>query len=209
MPNGVVLKKSEFCEPCSIERSRKTALKMTADFFWSNVPVAFKELGLTDFSTEYRSITPFTPLFISGPAGTGKTALACCVVYEWAKNAQRRLGYKFCLAWDFLAEIKASFDRDARENEMEIVTRYSSIDVLILDDIGSNHSSDYNLSALTALLTKREHSNLVTIVTSNLGLKEIDAVEPRIASRLFGFQQIQIQPKDMRGKTRGQPRIQA
>jgi len=57
----------------------------------------------------------------------------------------------------------------------------------VLDDLGAEKTSDWTGQSIYTLISRRINDCKPTIVTSNLSLSEIDAVDPRRASRLGGM----------------------
>lgn len=182
------------CPQCATivrENARIEKLKAYPLDSFRGIPRSLQETALK-FDVPVNTPSEPASLFLTGETGAGKTCGAVAIVAAWVRVNQRAIDGEFMLAWDFLARIKASFRRDAQETEMDIVERTSRVPCLIIDDLGAENNSVYNLSTLTALLAKREHNGLVTIVTSNLSLKELHEIEPRIASRLRAFNGIKL-----------------
>jgi DNA replication protein DnaC len=173
------------------------------------------ERGADEFTFENFRITPglngaaelrdaaagFAPehnnLFFTGPAGTGKTHLAGAIASAWLP----KLG---AVAVEFhkVPRLIRSFHlRKPTEYDAEI-ERLSRLKVLVLDDLGVEKSSEYNLGTLYEILDARwmaRRSGLV--VTSNLWPEDLAAKldDDRLASRLFGMCTVyRFNGKDMR-----------
>lgn len=66
--------------------------------------------------------------------------------------------------------------------------RYLAADILLLDDLGAAHVTSWNADAAYRLVDHRWAERLPTIITTNLGAADIDAVlGPRLTSRVFGM----------------------
>ena len=85
------------------------------------------------------------------------------------------------------------------ESEDEIISRYSEIPVLVLDDLGAEKVSEFAITTLYIILDRRIRECRKTIITTNLSKEEIDATfGARIASRLGGMENIKINMPDYR-----------
>lgn len=88
---------------------------------------------------------------------------------------------------DLLYYIQTTFRNDSSEDEGQILKRLCNADFLLLDDLFSNRKSDNEFArrVILYILNKRvEEDCKPIIVTSNVALEEIDAIDSRIASRL-------------------------
>lgn len=121
-------------------------------------------------------------LFIGG-TGRGKTFLAGCV----AKAVTDR-GYG--VVYESAGKLFGTLE-NARFNPNEENTRqsalYSSCDLLILDDLGTEMNGQFVTAALYSLVSDRLLSCKPTIITTNLTSEEVaKRYSPQIASRLYG-----------------------
>lgn len=145
-------------------------------------------------------------LFLYGPAGTGKTIYAAACLME-----MKRLSFYgdgnfihggFVNVLNLLEELRASFNQQSNNNSAdEIITRYSQVDVLILDDISAQKTTDWVLNTLTLIINNRYESLLPTIITSNADLESLanQLGDDRIPSRICEMCKIkQFKNKDLR-----------
>lgn len=121
-------------------------------------------------------------LFITGSCGTGKTHLAVGLLKLWLS-----LNFKqrpiFLPSVEFFAELKANFDSNFAERE--IIARYASAPLLVMDDVGSEKVSEWSRQQFFLLLDRRYRNMLPVVVTSNLTLDELAKhIDDRLASRL-------------------------
>lgn len=121
-------------------------------------------------------------LFVGG-TGLGKTFLAasiartvadrgCSVCYETATQLFTKM-----------ERAKFSADEDARKE----TEKYSSADLLIIDDLGTEMPGQFVTAALYSLLNDRLLNSKPMIITTNLNVEEAGRrYSAQIASRLYG-----------------------
>ena len=154
-------------------------------------------------------------LYISGTVGVGKTYVACQCVYLWCirnfrftcatslydvavnrippqpviENFHEALPVKdyplFLAVRDFLYELRSTFDGGAG-SEAEVMRKYLSIPVLVVDDLGAEKITDWTRDRIFFLLEKRLYDKKKqTIITSNHRIGELaSALDDRLASRI-------------------------
>ena len=124
-------------------------------------------------------------LFFTGATGTGKTFLAACIARVVSEKG-------FSVVYDTAASIFARFEeekfsRDAQEEAREAVRRYLTCDLLIFDDLGTEMTTAFTVSALYDLVNTRLNAGKKTLVTSNLPPEALSGrYSPQIASRITG-----------------------
>ena len=81
-------------------------------------------------------------------------------------------------------EVQAGFKNGGSEDE--VLKKFSDVDFLLIDDIGSDLNSEWQIRMLFSIVDKRWMMNLPTMFTSNLTEKEIkEKLEHRLHSRFF------------------------
>jgi len=98
---------------------------------------------------------------------------------------------------ELLDSIRAEFNGG---NSIEAVLKYARQQVLVIDDLGAEKTSDWTFTTIYSVISKRVNYILPTIVTSNMSIEQIRQWEPRIASRLSGLKVIIMHGKDKRIK---------
>lgn len=101
-------------------------------------------------------------LYIDGGFGTGKTHLAsaiACQLIKAHKQVQMLTGV------DFTLRLQSTFGTS--ESEEEVLMRYATGGVLILDDLGKEPPSDWVVSRLFAIINERYDQLLPIVITSN------------------------------------------
>lgn len=126
-------------------------------------------------------------LFLTGAPGLGKTFLSACIARSVSEQG-------FSVVYDTAGNIFAQFEtrkfqRDAQGVQVALdeTRRYLTCDLLILDDLGSELTTQFVQSALYELLNTRLVGEKHTVISSNLTMEEAARrYSPQIASRLMG-----------------------
>lgn len=154
---------------------------MTFDTFRID-PAANSELvyALTDAFTIAQEFAaqPKGWLLISGPYGCGKTHLAAAIANACVERAVPLL---FVLVPDLLDYLRAAYAPDSPVSYDQRFEQVRNIDLLILDDLGTQNTTPWAAEKLYQLLNYRYLAELPTVITTNLQPSEMD---PRLASRL-------------------------
>ncbi len=121
-------------------------------------------------------------LVLLGQTGCGKTHLAAAIA---GYRLEAGDGVCFANVADLLDELRATFAPGAAERFDAAFTRLREVPLLILDDLGAQHSSPWAEEKLYQMLNHRHLGRLPTVITTN---SELSKMEPRIASRLADLQ---------------------
>lgn len=123
-------------------------------------------------------------LFLNGGTGLGKTYLSGCVASEVSR---RGFSVIYDLAGHVMSRYEAMrFDRTDGD-ALDDTRRYTSCDLLILDDLGTEFASQLNTSALYSIISARLTGKRATIISSNLTIADLTRrYSPQIMSRLGG-----------------------
>jgi DNA replication protein DnaC len=168
----------------------------------NKIPMKYRNCTLENFEGGEKIITAIKMLketgesiFLSGKTGSGKTHIAVAVFRESPD------GSEFITAPELLLKIRGAFREGAGYTEEEIIDRYSSCPVLVLDDLGAEKTTEYSITTLFLIIDRRNRNCKRTIITSNLGLQEIEeTLSARIASRLSDMRVVKINMPDYRKK---------
>ena len=118
-------------------------------------------------------------LTMCGQTHKGKTHLALAVCQEWLRqNKPARYAYVPRL----LSELREGINDGSLEYRFKV---YCTIPLLILDDLGSEKSTEWVVERLTTILNERLMKELPLVVTTNCALDALPGDdEHRIQSRL-------------------------
>lgn len=167
------------------------------------VPFRFLKATLDHFKGEAREnigYAAYEGALLYGNTGTGKTHAAAAAFREAAESDFHWHGHQLAMLFitvpRWLYDLRASFATQrppARPLETVCNTSF-----LVLDDVGVEKTTDWTQETLYVVISHREANLLPTIVTTNLSLTDLDAWNPRLASRLAGFRRIPMEGEDRR-----------
>ena len=137
-------------------------------------------------------------LLFVGSTGVGKTFLAVSIARTVAER-----GYSVCYEtasqlFSKLEKARFTSDEEARKE----AEKYAGVDLLIIDDLGTEMPGQFVTSALYSLLNDRLLASKPMVITTNLNVEEAKRrYSPQIASRLRGsFQRQTFLGEDIRVK---------
>ncbi len=140
-------------------------------------------------------------LYLYGPAGTGKTYISSCI----ANKALER-GFTVCYQsafrlLDTLEKLKFGRLDEESGSDAEYMSEYIyTVDLLIIDDVGTEFVSAYSSAALFDIINSRIISGKSTVVSSNLNSDKMEELYGRrMVSRMLGsFMPIRFIGTDLR-----------
>jgi len=147
-------------------------------------------------------------LFFNGAPGLGKTFLSACIARVVADNG-------FSVVYDMAASVFTKFEEvkftragDSEEIRAEVkkardeIKRYLECDLLIIDDLGTEMTTAFTVSALYEIVNTRLVSGRKTLINSNLTLVELRRrYSEQIMSRLeWEYQLLTFYGDDIRRK---------
>lgn len=137
-------------------------------------------------------------LLFSGGTGLGKTFLSACIARAVADR-----GYS--VAYESAPHLFTKLERarfNGDEEAQKQAEKYSTYDLLIVDDLGTEMGGQFTTSALYTLINDRILNGKPTIISTNLNTEDLARrYSPQIASRLNGsFLRVPFLGDDIRVK---------
>jgi DNA replication protein DnaC len=114
-------------------------------------------------------------LYLYGPPGAGKSHLAAAIANDCASNG---VPTAYASTPDLLAFVRRGMEDNSADARFMSLQH---VELLILDDLGSEKSSEWTVETLFRLIDERSKHNRATVITSNM---HYDALASRIASRI-------------------------
>ncbi len=160
-----------------------------------------KMLGILEFCKEYAN--SFEPaksanLLFMGKTGLGKTHLSLAIVSEIIKKGFAPI---YGSAENLFSAITAErFKTDGNETYDAML----NCDLLVIDDLGTEAVTSITKSMLYNIVNTRMMTRKPTIISTNLGIEEIDAMyTQRITSRFMGsYEAFEFSGVDIRQQKR-------
>lgn len=122
-------------------------------------------------------------LLLNGNPGLGKTFLSACIARTVADSG---FSVVYESAVHLFARLEAAKFSGSQEEKQQ-AGKYTACDLLIVDDLGTEMTTQFVSTALYTLLNDRLLAGAPTIVSTNLQSDEIvRRYTPQIASRLLG-----------------------
>lgn len=123
-------------------------------------------------------------LLFSGNPGLGKTFLSACIARQVAENGHS-------VVYETAVRLFADYETEkfsaTPEESRGLTRKYTDCDLLILDDLGTEMTTAFTVSALYTLVNSRMMEGRPTIISTNLNDTEIERrYNPQIASRILG-----------------------
>ena len=113
-------------------------------------------------------------IFINGNIGTGKSFLAAILSVDLAGRVKGPICYLNCVS-RFREMSDLSFKKNSEFQEM--IDKYSTVPVLVLDDFGNEYKTDFVRDAIIyTILSYRASKRLFTMFTSDFSIDEIETM---------------------------------
>lgn len=187
--------------PTGKERFDNFSLELYPDRFYPNYGTTARTLMQKNLNFCRKYAAEFQPgarsLLFSGATGLGKTFLSACVARQVAEGGHSVV---YVTAGKLFADYEAvKFERA----EAEILRDYRDCDLLIIDDLGTEMTTEFVKAALYEVVNTRLLGQKTSLISTNLDENNLEArYGGQIASRLVGsYRVIYFLGDDIRRKT--------
>ena len=137
-----------------------------------------------DYADNFNTNAP--SLLFSGKTGLGKTHLSLAIANEVLNK-----GYSVVYITSNELINKAQEDYFGKEKSNDTINTLSSVDLLILDDLGAEFETKFSISVIHDLVNTRQNRRLPTIINTNLNTAEmLAAYNERVVSRIVCYYQV-------------------
>jgi DNA replication protein DnaC len=186
------------CRPLRISRAKARRLEARLPQRYRDV--AFERFPVTEmpdpvvatvrrFTRDIdRNLDQGNGLWLFGDVGTGKTTLAMLVSKAGIAAGRSVAIYSLPRLMNVMREAIGSDD-----GKLELLDRLATVDLLHLDDVGAENSTDWVLEQLYSIVNTRYEEGRSLVVTSNLDPDALaEQIGPRTVSRLIEICSVQI-----------------
>jgi len=140
----------------------------------------------SDFVAAFQENTVTDGLLFTGPVGSGKTFLACCIANNLLEKGHLVL---FVIVPDLLDLIRYTYDSNRSPDdptEQDLLETARQVPLLILDDLGAHNYTEWVRNKLYSILNHRLNYSLPTIITTNINLEDLEEhLGERTTSRIY------------------------
>ena len=124
-------------------------------------------------------------LYFCGGVGTGKTHLAVAVMNELIRK--KRTPSLFVTVPELLDNLRETYNKPGR-NLDEWMDAVQNAEFLVLDDLGSERTTEWVRERIFVIVNHRYRDALPTVFTSNIGPKDLaEQLGERTASRIIAM----------------------
>jgi DNA replication protein DnaC len=185
------------CRPQRLARKRAAAVagripKRYREVSFDREPVISIERANREVTREVRAyvraisenLAAGRGIWFTGDVGTGKTTLAM-LISKAAMEADHTVAI-YSLP-RLLSILRETYNEDTRFSLSEFIDLLSSVDLLHIDDVGAEHTSDWVLEQLYTIFNTRYEDGKAVVLTTNLvgtSPKSDDADDPHPAPEL-------------------------
>lgn len=174
-------------------------LDVYSDAYDDTLGTSPRKLMQSNFNICRRYAQNFTPqsgnLLFSGATGLGKTFLSACIARQVADRG-------FSVVYETAIRMFADFEAEkfGGEEQRGLTHKYLACDLLIIDDIGTEMTTQFTISAMYNIINTRLMDGKATVISTNLVPESIEGrYSPQIASRILGtYRLIKFAGSDIR-----------
>lgn len=108
-------------------------------------------------------------LLVYGPVGSGKSYLLGCIANE---AIIRGIEVRYIVYSDLLEELRHTFNKKDISSK-EIIEETQTIPLLIIDDLGTESSSEFTANTLYSIIDYRYREEKPLVITTNLDIDDL------------------------------------
>ena len=171
--------------PTGRERFEGFSLEVYPERFYPELGTSARILMQKNLNYCKKYAAEFTPaarsLLFSGATGLGKTFLSACIARQVAESGHSVV---YATAGKLFADYEAvKFERA----EPDSLRDYRDCDLLIIDDLGTEMTTEFVKAALYEVVNSRLLDRKAAVISTNLNERDLEArYGGQIASRLLG-----------------------
>lgn len=164
-----------------------------------DLPLIYHGCTFAGWDSSVRDVTAFRdwsgdPAFVVmfGTQGTGKSHLAAAKFVQWSACGEWGWFGPPRPRWWKVASYLEQLKQEMQEDRGRSHILAKRCDLLVLDDLGAERATDWSHAELTELISHRWNNLLPTVITTNLDAQGLAQWDAPIASRLLGFEAMQM-----------------
>lgn len=100
-----------------------------------------------------------------GEVGRGKTHLAAAITNQLIHELYKVI---FGNITSIIGTIRKSYQKESQMSEFNIINQLATVDLLVIDDLGKEHTSENNKSIVYQVINQRYENYRPIIITTNL-----------------------------------------
>ena len=173
-------------------KPNRDAFFLAMDAYKKNIPMLYQRARMDDLSpalvAKFAELPEWRGLCLWGGPGVGKSHAMAAIAFHFAER-----GIEVCrVKYESLCmQIRGTYRDGSKASDADILRRYTTPPVLILEDIGTTvgierQESDFSLRVLYMILDDRIEAMKPTFITTNKSVEELGkSFDARIASRIL------------------------
>lgn len=136
-------------------------------------------------------------LLFYGPTGTGKTFFSNCIARELIESCHSVVYFSAIDLFDLFSRNTFSYNEEESEELDRFITES---DLLIIDDLGTEHVTSFTVSRLFYCVNERLNAGRSTLISTNMNPGALrDIYTERVASRILSsFEPVAFSGRDIR-----------
>lgn len=165
---------------CPYVKKHRLEVKIEKQFALAKIPTKYLGKTFADYKVDgdntnavnwaKKILAEPKSVYYSGAPGTGKTFLTAIIAQEYLKRGRSVI---FSDVPYLLNKMRASFSEKSEVDIDEMMKTLEEADVLVLDDIGTEVSTEWAVERLFLIINSRYLEGKQTLVTSNYSLSEL------------------------------------